>query len=665
MTSLPKLSRPKQILLDFFLVFLFTAVLIRPYFKAKYTDKWASIESTFIGDARFLSDHWPHPQWQPLWYAGTRFDYIYPPALRYGTAAISKVTGFWPVKAYHFYTAFLYAIGIAGVYLLMRVGTGSRGCAWLAAVSTSLMSPIFLFMPRFRGDAWLLHPQRLGVLVKYGEGPHMSALALIPIALAFTWLALEKPRLWAIAAAALFSAGVASNNFYGATALATLYPILVWSFWITRQDKRIVLPALVIPVLAYGLTAFWLVPSYFAVTSANMKYVSEHGTTWSLWVAVVVAIAFAVTTDRLARAKTARTWEVFLAGAVVFFTLNVLGNFYFNFRVTGEPTRLLPELDMIYIMMIVYFLHWMWHRPQVVWHGVAIVLVLAAFWTTHNYLLRAWDIVPSWPDHTNRVEYRVTDWLWKNMPDARAYPTGSVRFWFDTWHDLAQVGGGSEQGLLNSQVEPAQWETNLGPDPKPTILWMQSMGVDAICVADKQSQEIFKDFQYPHKFDGVLPVLFDDKQGNVIYKVPRRWPDRIRVVETARLRAVKPPRYNDDMEYLQAYGDVVEKGPDSPATLKRAGTDAMRAHAKVGPGQSVLVQETYDPAWHAWSGGTPLVVRKDAMDMMVIDAPPGDHEISIAFLTPLENKVGRVLTLLTLVTILALFWIGLRRERAA
>jgi hypothetical protein len=665
LTSLPKLSRPKQILLDFFLVFLFTAVLIRPYFKAKYTDKWASIESTFIGDARFLADHWPHPQWQPLWYAGTRTDYIYPPMLRYGTAAISKITHFWPVKAYHFYTALLYAIGIAGVYLLMRVGTRSRGCAYLAAVSTSLMSPIFLFMPRFRGDAWLLHPQRLGVLVKYGEGPHMSALALIPIALAFAWLALEKPRPWAIAAAAIFSAGVASNNFYGATALATFYPILVWSFWITRQEKRIVLPALAIPALAYGLTAFWLVPSYFKVTAENMKYVSEHGTTWSLWVAVVVAIAFAVTTDKLARTKTARTWEVFLAGCVVFFTLNVLGNYYFNFRVSGEPTRLLPELDMIYIMTIVYFLRWMWNRPQVVWRGLAIVLVGAAFWTTHNYLLRAWDIVPAWPDHTNRVEYRITDWIWKNMPNARTYPTGSVRFWFDTWHDLAQVGGGSEQGLLNSQVEPAQWETNLGPDPKPTILWMQSMGVDAIYVADKQSQEIFKDFQFPHKFDGILPVLFDDQQGNVIYKVPRRWPDRIRVVETAKLMAVKPPRYNDDMERLRAYTDAIENGPDSPATLRRAGTDAMRGHAKVGPGQSVLVQETYDPAWHAWSGGTPLVVRKDAMDMMVIDAPPGDHEIFIAFLTPLENKVGRVLALLALATILALFWIGLRQERHA
>jgi hypothetical protein len=661
----PKIFRPRQILLDFLLVFLFTAILIKPYFKAKYTDKWASIESTFIADARFLAAHWPHPQWQPLWYSGTRFDYIYPPALRYGTAAISKITGYWPVKAYHFYTALFYAIGIAGVYLLMRVGTGSRGGAWLAAIATSLMSPIFLFMPRFRGDAWLLHPQRLGVLVKYGEGPHMSALALIPIALAFTWLAFDRHRPWAIGAAAIFAAGVASNNFYGATALATFYPLLVWAFWITRQEKRILMPAIVIPVLAYGLTAFWLVPSYFRVTAENMKYVSEHGTTWSVWVAVVVAIAFAVITDKLAKGKTGRTWEVFLAGSVVFFTLNVLGNYYFNFRISGEPTRLLPELDMIYIMMIVYFLRWMWNRPQIGWHGIAIVIVLASFWTTKDYLAQAWNIVPAWPDHTNRVEYRVTDWLWKNMPDARAYPTGSVRFWYDTWHDLAQVGGGSEQGLHNSQVEPAQWETNLGPDPKPTILWMQSMGVDAIYVADKQSQEVFKDFQYPHKFDGVLPVLYDDQQGNVLFKVPRRWPDRIRVVETARLDAVKPPRYNDDMQYLQAYAEMIEKGPDSPATLRRAGTDAMIAHATVAPGQSIVVQETYDPAWHAWSNGRALAVRKDAMDLMVIDAPPGEHDISIAFLTPLENKVGQVVTALTLLAIGWLFWTGLRRERSA
>src|ERR1039457_2521349 len=109
-------SVSRQILLDFFLVFLYTAMLIRPYFKASYENKWGSIESTFISDARFLAEHWPHPQWQPLWYAGTRFDYIYPPAVRYGTAALSRLTGLWPVKAYHFYVSSLYALGIAGVY---------------------------------------------------------------------------------------------------------------------------------------------------------------------------------------------------------------------------------------------------------------------------------------------------------------------------------------------------------------------------------------------------------------------------------------------------------------------------------------------------------------------------------------------------------------------
>src|SRR5207248_1072901 len=144
-------------------------------------------------------------------------------------------------------------------------------------------------------------------LVKYGEGPHMTALAFIPIALAFTWMALEARRPAALAAAAIFSAAVASNNFYGATALAVFYPILVWSFWITRQDRRILVPALAIPVLAYGLTAFWLVPSYFKVTAENMKYVSEHGTTWSIWIAVIVAMAFALATDRWARGNPQRT----------------------------------------------------------------------------------------------------------------------------------------------------------------------------------------------------------------------------------------------------------------------------------------------------------------------------------------------------------------------
>ena len=94
--KLPKLSPAKEIAFDFCLVFLYAAMLIRPYFRAKYQDKWSSIESTFISDARYLAENWPHPGWQPLWYTGTRFDYVYPPALRYGTAVIIELTDLHP-----------------------------------------------------------------------------------------------------------------------------------------------------------------------------------------------------------------------------------------------------------------------------------------------------------------------------------------------------------------------------------------------------------------------------------------------------------------------------------------------------------------------------------------------------------------------------------------
>ena len=652
-----KLSRRREILLDCFLLFLFTAVLVGPYFKAKYTDKWSSIESTFISDARFLAAHWPHPQWQPLWYAGTRFDYIYPPALRYGTAAISKVTGFWPVKAYHFYTIFFYCVGIAGVYLLIRAGSRSRGAAWLGAAATALMSPSLLFMKYMRVDSGPLVPVRLGVLIRYGEGPHITALALIPIALAFTWRALENRRPGWVALAAIFSAAVVSNNFYGATALTMFYAVVLWSFWITRRDLRMALPAVAIPALAYGLTAFWLVPSYFRITLRNLKYVSQSPTAWSFWVTVGVAAAFAFASYRLARNRPDRTWAVFVAGCVVFFSLDVLGNYYFNLRVAGEPRRLIPELDMVLILGVLTVLEWLWRSPRRALRVAAAIIVVAAFATTVRYIRDSRKLLPLWPNYTARVEYRVTDWLWRNMPGARVYPSGSVRFWFDAWHDLAQLDGGSEQGLLNTVAYDSQWEITGGSDSQPAILWLQAMGVDVMYVPGPKSEEPYKDIQHPDRFAGVTPLLYDDGQGNALYRIPRRYSVRARVVEAARLDARRPPRTTYDEEYLRAYVDVVENGPDSPVTLERQGTDAMLLRAKLSPGQAILVQETYDPAWQAWSNGQRLPIHADAMGFMVLGAPPGEHQIRLAFVMPFENRVGWVLTGISLL-LLAASWRG-------
>jgi hypothetical protein len=304
-------------------------------------------------------------------------------------------------------------------------------------------------------------------------------------------------------------------------------------------------------------------------------------------------------------------------------------------------------------------LEWLWHRPWLALKVVVALIGVVAFGSTRHFVRHAWEYMPAWPDYKTRVEYRVTDWLWKNLPDARIAPSGSVRFWFDAWHNLAEESGGSEQGLLNPQVEAAQWEINLGTDPQFAVWWMQALGVDVMYTAGKQSEEPYKDIQNQERFSAHTALLYDDGQGNQLYRIPRRWAPRVRVVDRAQLNAQQPPRNSQDMERVRPYVAVVENGPDAPATMERPGPDEILVHAKVSAGQSVVVQETWDPAWRARSGGRELPVRQDAMGFMVVDAPKGDAEIRLDFEMPLENRVGWTLTAISLAL---LAWLFLQRE---
>jgi hypothetical protein len=657
-------SKPSRrrlvLLLDMFLLLLFTAALIRPLFKLKYSNRWDSIESTFIADGRFLRNHWPHPQWQPLWYCGTRYDYIYPPALRYGTALLARA---WiPVKAYHIYTAVLYCLGIAGVYFMVRVMSRSRGAAWLAAAATALFSPAFLFLRVMRVDSPHWTPSRLWVLVRYGEGPHISALALLPFGLGFAYLGLQRHRPGSLAAAGLFCALVALTNFYGATALAILYPVLVWSVWVTSRDKGVWLRGAAIPALAYGLSAFWLAPSYLRITVENLRWVSSPGNPWSLALTIAAAAIFVLVSLRTASGRPQRMYAVFVSGSLLFMGLNVLGHFYFNFRVIGEPGRLVPELDLAMTLVAVELLRRLWNRPsKAAWQtraarAACVIVPLCAGGLARHYVRHAWELYPRELDYRQRVEYRMSDWMHSHIPNARTMVIGSIRFWWDTWYDLAETGGGSEQGVLNPYLVPANWELTMGSDPEMAVRWLTALGADAVIVTDKNSQEVYHDFRLPYKFAGVLPVLYDDHQGNVIYQVPRRYPSLARVVDAGPFRALHPLTPQNNLEALRAYTAAIEQGPDSPTRTAWDGTDRLRIHARVGKGQALLVQVTYDPAWHAYADGKALPIHNDAADFSVIDAPPGEYDISFVFEMPLENRIGWVLTFLSLVAVATLLW---------
>ena len=655
-------------LLDLLLVFLFTAALIKPLFTAKYLDRWDSIESTYIADGRLLNEHWPHPQWQPLWYCGTRYDYIYPPAVRYGTALLARV--FIPVQAYHVFTALLYSIGIAGVYFLVWVMSRSRGAAWLAAAAAALVSPAFLFIPQIRQDSQYLAPWRLWALLRYGEGPHISAVALLPVALAMSYLALRRHRPTALAGAAFSCAAVALTNFYGLTALGILYPVLVWSVWLASRDRSVWLRAVGIAALAYGLAAFWLTPSYLWLTIENLKWFSPPGDRVAQVLFFATAAAFAVVSGRFRPRQEPFTYRVFLLGSLMLLGVNIFAFRWLHIRALAEPQRLEVEFDLILVLALVELVRqlWTWSgqpgmRLRLV-RALALIVVLGGLWSARHYVRHAWEahLYPLDPDCRQRVEYRLPEWISRNMPQSRTFVTGSVRFWWNVWHDTAQVGGGCDRGVLNQILMPAMFQVTFGSDAETAVRWLTALGVDAVVVHDAHSQEMYHDFVHPYKFGGVLPVLYDDGQGNVIYKVPRRYPSLVRVVDTARLHAIAPGWAATDLEALRRYTAVIEQGPDAPTTTAWKGTDAMRIHARVEPGQSLVVQSTYDPAWHAYLGGRELRVDRDQLSFSVIDAPPGDDDIAFVFETPLENRIGWVLTWLSLAISAALV-LGLMPRR--
>ncbi len=648
--------------LDTLLIFGLTALLVAPLFQLEYLKNWASIESTFIADARFLKDHWPHPQWQPLWYGGTRFDYVYPPALRYVTAALSLLLDVSTARAYHLYTAFFYCLGIAGVYWLVRVASGARAMAWVAAAASAWLSPAFLFIADMRRDAALsyFNPTRLHVLIKYGEGPHIVAFSLVPLALAAAYSALTTKRPAALALAAFLSALVVSNNFYGAVTLLILFSILFWALWVTRRDSSMWWRGLAIGALAYGLTAFWLSPSYLRITSANLRIVEAGGKPAHIAVAAAVAIALAAVASRAGRGHPERCYPIFVLGSTVAFVGIVLGEHWFNWKVVGAASRLIPELDLALILFILEAARWLWQRAA---HRVARLWIVCAvafpFFYWHEYPTRTHRIAQPDPEYRRRIEYRLTEWIDRNLPGVRTVATGSVRFWYNAWFDLPQLGGGSEQGVLNQWILPAITEVPAGETGEMSVLWMQAFGVGAVIVHDQTSEEVYHDYPFPKKFEGLLTALYDDGKGNFIYRVPRRHPGLARVVTKTAIESLTPV---DGVEPLRAYVDAIEKGPDSPATTAWRGTDALRVETRLEPGQLILVQVSYDPAWRAYSSGGALAIRKDALGQMLIEAPAGEHKIDLIFELPRENFYGRITSAISALIVLGLFVAGFRRR---
>jgi hypothetical protein len=188
------------------------------------------------------------------------------------------------------------------------------------------------------------------------------------------------------------------------------------------------------------------------------------------------------------------------------------------------------------------------------------------------------------------------------------------------------------------------------------VLWLQALGTGVAVVPEKTSREHFHDIGSPGKFkDAGLPLLHDDGHGTLIYQVPRVHPGLARLVDSAAMRELQPIRGGDDAAGLTKYVTAVENSANPTATASWQGFDEVDLQANAKPGESLLLQETWDPAWHAYDNGgngKELPVRAEpVMGFMMIDVPEGAHNIRLRFETPLENRFGQALFVITVLAL--------------
>jgi hypothetical protein len=188
--------------------------------------------------------------------------------------------------------------------------------------------------------------------------------------------------------------------------------------------------------------------------------------------------------------------------------------------------------------------------------------------------------------------------------------------------DVPQMNGCCDQGIPNQEYRIAVYTIYTGQnagarDAEISLLWLRAYGANAIGTTGPNSTEFFKPYWNWKKFDGVLPELW--RQGeNVIYRVPRKSTDPVRVIPKS---AVTPraPENGLDVEPIEPFVSALEDPAMPPATFRWVNRHEAVIDAQTNPGQVIFLQISHDPGWKAIEDGIVLPVNVDPLGMSYVE----------------------------------------------
>ena len=625
-------------------LFLLNAFLIRELFRIEYTVHMGSIEAAYISLSRYIAGTWGDLTWFPLWYGGVPFQNAYPPLLHLIVAAVADATNWSAARAHHFVTAAAYCLGPVTLYLMAFRISADRAASLLCALLYSILSLSAFLIPDVASDLGsVLRARRLQALVGYGEGPHVTSMTLLPIAIVCLHLAFERKRPLFYLLGCFSLAGVVLTNWLGAFALAAA---AVSYLLARRSSRREWAVALAMAVASYALASPWIPPTTLAAVRTNAQRVGgafELGAQHLIYLGVALAALAALHTVLIR----------FRASPIVhfpslFFLLMggvTLAAEWFHLDLLPQPRRYHLEMEMALALLLVFGARALLAQRSFLLRAGAALCILLSVVQTINYRRYAKRLIQP-IEITRTTEYKLARWFDEHMAGRRVMAPGSSSFWMNAFTDTPQIGGGFDQGIVNFNLPMAIFQIYSGmnaghSEGQVAVAWLKALGVHAVAIGGKDSGEYYKPFANPAKFEGLLTEIWRDGDDR-IYRVPQRSESLARVVLSGQLVTRAPPNgvaVESLMTYLQAIDD-----PTLPAARWTWHSHRhATAQASLQQGHVFSIQISYHPGWEAKVNGRAAAVGSDAIGQMVVDPQcQGDCRLDLDFTGGKEALAARI-----------------------
>ena len=631
-------------------------------FRIEYTQHFNSVEGFFIAMARYISTHWGGFSWWPLWHCGMPYQDTYVPLVHLVVAAVASLAKTSAAHAYHDVLGVAYSLGAATLFLMaIRLGA-SRSAAFLAGLLYSLFSPAALLMPDVARDigGWY-YCRRLQVMTVYGEGPHVTSMALLPLVILALQYALDRRTRRSFALAALAIATLFLTNVPG-----TMASGLAVFCWIAVQPAdrwaRGWAVAAGASGLAYGIACYGVPPSSLATVVGNVGpmhtgfWFALHKTPLLLPGALIAAAALGYLL-RYSRLPLFARFGFLYCGLLAAMVLTAHPQ---TFELLPQVGRLQLEMEIPVCLLLGGLAWWIYtHSPRWLKPVLAAVAITAVAVQICNYRAGARADIQA-VDPAARSEYASARWLDTHLHGQRVYATGSDRFWLDAFTDTPQVDGCCDQGTSMPVLRVLPYVVNPAYNPEVTklaVVYLEALGAHALVTSGPESTEEYRDIKAPERFAPLLPVLHRE-HGETIYGVPQRGTSLAHV-----LRPGEEPRIPDWHEAARAevvkYVDAIEDGSRPEAAFEWLGPSTARIRATLRRDDLVSVQVAWFAGWKATANSHARAVSADGLGLILIRPEcEGNCEITLSWTGPRDRKPCAWIAGLAIVLTAALLFIS-------